>query len=95
MYLIKIKTEWIKTKEITAKDGEVGLYFTINDGIVNKDSHLGIFRYCHKHYKQPLEENAAKSETLSRKVYEKLNHPEAMWYMDNRGEFTVTAITKE
>jgi hypothetical protein len=29
------------------------------------------------------------------KIYEKLEHPEAIWFMDNTGDFTVTIITKE
>lgn len=101
-YVVKYKNgRESKETKISAKDGD-SLYFTINDTIINDINDLEIFSRCHKKkyenvQKINLEDNV-KNEVLYKKVYEKLDeqdYPEAMWYMDNKGEFTVTIITSE
>lgn len=88
-----------KTREqiVPAKDWEnLELYFTINDTIVANKEELSIFTKCNKDAKDNVQfKNVQFKEKLYKEVYEKLKHPKAIWYMDNKGDFTVTIITRE
>ncbi|MUG97442.1 hypothetical protein F7734_36005 [Scytonema sp. UIC 10036] len=86
-------------RDIPAKNWEGDtLYFTINDSVVQKKEEFKMFSEClsqEKQAPQHLKRYMQHQEERYAKIYEKLSYSESIWFMDNRGDFTVTIITKQ
>jgi hypothetical protein len=74
------------------------LYFTLNEAVVKNKKELEMFAECLQQ-DQKLPEHLKKyimhQEKRYQKIYDKLQTPESIWFMDNRGDFTVTIIITE
>ncbi|NJL64537.1 MAG: hypothetical protein HC903_25320 [Methylacidiphilales bacterium] len=74
------------------------LHFTINDSVVQKKEEFKMLSEClsqEKQAPQNLKKYVQHQEERYKRMYEKLSHPESIWFMDNKGDFTVTIITNQ
>jgi hypothetical protein len=89
-----------QSKDFSADEWEEKtLYFTINEAVVKNKKEFEMFTECGKQEEKKLPEHLKKyimhQEQRYQKIYDNLETPESIWFMDNRGDFTVTIITSK
>ena len=98
-YLDEEKNYRIKDFPARQWGGKI-LYFTINETIVKNKKELSMFTEClkteptrpeHKHIRKYI----IHLEQRYQEIYDKLDNSESIWFMDNKGDFTVTIIINE
>ncbi len=96
-----IKEEGEDQKISIFRDGSLKkstLYFTINDTLIKDKKELEFLTEClqkESNIPKRLEKYIQQKKERYQNIYEKLEHSEAIWFMDNSGDFTVTIITRE
>ncbi len=65
--------------------------------VIRDKKDLTIFTECEKQEAQSVPEHLKKyhrnREERYQQMYDRISHPETLWFMDNKGDFTVTIIT--